>query len=370
MPLDEGTLRQLGRKNFSEETIKKVRWVRRMFAEWRDTRNDVPNLDFISCDLEDLVSISVENFVFGMCRFITEIRKIDGTEFPAKTLYQIVVCIQFHLETLGIHWKLLEDPLFIQVKFTLDNMMKKRTSEGIGITVKKADVITTTDEDILWSMGLLGNENPQQLLNTVIYVIGISCALRAGKEHRSLRRMPFKSQFSFLYDENGVSYIQYQEDIGLKTNKGGIKHRKIEAKCVDIYPFENSDRCPVRLIEQYMSLLPDSSSSHAFYLQPLANYTHECWYRDRAVGVNKLQSCVKDLCKRAGFRGNYSNHSLRATAATRLYHNNCDEQLIQEVTGHRSLVVRSYKRTCQSQRRLASECLFDREPLAKRFKIF
>ena len=31
--------------------------------------------------------------------------------------------------------------------------------------------------------------------------------------------------------------------------------------------------------------------------------------------------------------------------------------MIQEVTGHRSLAVREYKRTCSEQRRLASICV-------------
>ena len=30
--------------------------------------------------------------------------------------------------------------------------------------------------------------------------------------------------------------MRYCEDIGLKTNKGGIKHRKIEPEVVDVYP--------------------------------------------------------------------------------------------------------------------------------------
>lgn len=38
-------------------------------------------------------------------------------------------------------------------------------------------------------------------------------------------------------------------------------------------------------------------------------------------------------------RSRYTNHSLRATAATRLYAAGVDEQLIAEKTGHRSSTV-------------------------------
>ena len=54
--------------------------------------------------------------------------------------------------------------------------------------------------------------------------------------------------------------------------------------------------------------------------------------------------------KSAGIEGYKSNHSLHATAATRLYSSGVDEQLVMEGTGHRSTEgIRSYKRTSPEQ---------------------
>ena len=356
--LDEKTFESLSHKNFSDETVKKIRWVHKMYSEWRDTRNFKYGVDeIITCDLEDLSTITVDSLDLALRRFITEVRKMDGEEFPPKTLYQIVLCVQFHCKTKGLTWRLLEDERFTELKFSLDNTMKLRTASGIGISVKKADIISKTDEDILWNTGVLGSESPEQLLYTVLYLVGLHCALRAGKEHHNLRAIPFNSQFTWLHDDTGITYLRYTEDLGLKTNKGGLKHRKIDAKQVDVYPIPNSYRCPLCIIGMYLSLLPQDRSSHAFYLQPLRNYNCNCWFQDKPVGVNKLQKVVKVICEKGGLPGYYTNHSLRATAATRLYHSNFDEQVIQEVTGHRSLAVRDYKRTCSSQRKLASKCL-------------
>jgi hypothetical protein len=52
-----------------------------------------------------------------------------------------------------------------------------------------------------------------------------------------------------------------------------------------------------------------------------------------------------------GLFGYRTNHSLRATAASRLYDEQVDEQLICEVTGHRSNAVRNYKRTTDTLKR-------------------
>ena len=64
---------------------------------------------------------------------------------------------------------------------------------------------------------------------------------------------------------------------------------------------------------------------------------------------------VCDMCQAAGITGFKTNHSLRATTATRLFHVDVDEQLIMERTGHRSHDgVRSNKRTCTEQQQQIS----------------
>ena len=147
------------------------------------------------------------------------------------------------------------DEDFKELKFTLDNVMKDRVACGVDAKVHKAGVLDFQDEELLWSLRILGTHSPQVLINTIVFSLGLHCALRAGKEHRSLRSVPFNSQFQFLTDSHGETFLRYSEDASLKTNKGGIKHRKIEPKVVDVWPTEN-ERCPVKLLQYYMSLLP------------------------------------------------------------------------------------------------------------------
>ena len=103
---------------------------------------------------------------YGLCRFITEIKKISGKDFPAKTLYEMVICIQIYLETLGVFWKLLNDSdlEFIQLKYMCDNIMKEHASSGIGGVVCQAEVLSYEDEDFLWENNYLRSSNPEQLL--------------------------------------------------------------------------------------------------------------------------------------------------------------------------------------------------------------
>ena len=81
------------------------------------------------------------------------------------------------------------------------------------------------------------------------------------------------------------------------------------------------------IFDTYMSRLSLTRKSNALYLRPKSNYAQD-WYIDAPVGINRLQSAVRELCREAGFSGYFTNHSLRATAATRMYNNGVEEQMI------------------------------------------
>ena len=121
---------------------------------------------------------------------------------------------------------------------------------------------------------------------------------------------------------------------------------------------ENPKRCFVRLFKLYTQLCPENRPPNAFYFQPSNNPSTSCWYTIKQLGHNTLHKAVATICQVAGIEGYKMNHSLRATAATRLYQSGIDEQLVMERTGHRSLEgVRSYKRTSDTQREVSSDIL-------------
>ena len=181
-PLKTEDLNELKHKNFSEDTLKKVKWAVKMYREWRANR--LIQGELVPLDLDDKNTVTSEGLNSAMPRFITEVQKLNGEPFPGRTLYDIIICVQFHLEICGFCFKLLSDDTFKDIKWTLDNIMKIRTSEGVGVSVRKAQILSVSDEEYLWSLGLLGSNTPDVLLNTVVFMIGKGFALRAGKEHQ------------------------------------------------------------------------------------------------------------------------------------------------------------------------------------------
>ena len=141
-----------------------------------------------------------------------------------------------------------------------------------------------------------------------------------------------------------------------KNNSGGLKNRKVKPKQVVHYAnMDNPDRCFVKLLKKYREHRPSSCDSDAFYLTPIPQPKGQVWYKTTPIGVN---TPVSKLCKKGGIEGYKTNHSLRVTAATRLFQKGIDEQLIMERMGHRSVDgVRAYKRTCSEQHEQLSNVL-------------
>ena len=64
--------------------------------------------------------------------------------------------------------------------------MKRLQRSGHGSQKKKAEPLTIEEEEMLWQKGLLGANNPQALVDSMVVLNGIYFALRNGSEHRQL----------------------------------------------------------------------------------------------------------------------------------------------------------------------------------------
>ena len=117
----------------------------------------------------------------------------------------------------------------------------------------------------------------------------------------------------------------------------------------------------MRLYGKYIGLLPADGKCTALYKYSLVKRRPNVWYTDKPVGVNSLKKVVSNMFKEAGIEGRYTNHSLHATTATRMYEKGIDEQLIKEVTGHKSDAVRIYKHTSETLMEKACKTVVERD---------
>ena len=352
----EDKINNLSNKQFAEQSRRKIRWAVNLYCQWRLNRmNDSCCPSQISrANLDFVFAVQQEDLAYSLARFLREVKRVDGKDYPPNTLRELVIMIQMFLHEKGIFWRLLEQLVFQFMRNVLDNTMKERTALGLEVR-QSSSIISLAHEDVLFQTGALGEQNPEQLLRTIIYMLGLHLALWGGVEHNRLRRPGFNCQI-VVETFKGRERLVYSEDLLQKTNQGGLNARNGN-KIVYVYPASDQYRCPVRLYKKYVGLLPLGTACGKMYMRPKQKFSPSVWFCDQPYGKANVCSTVKNVCKIAGIEGNFTNHSLRATSASRMYNKNIPEQVIKEVTGHRSDCVRIYKCTSDQLREEASNTI-------------
>ena len=350
-PLDTRKLESMKVVEYAKNSQKKVDWATGVYRDWRNMAVTDPECDerIISADIDDVCSLEKPNLAYALCRFVTEIVKLNDQNYPPNTLREIVYCIQMYLCTKRVSWRLInkDDDFFCNLYYVLDNLMKERVAEGLG-KVQSAEPISSNMEEKMWESGVLGDKRPDQVGDTLLYMLGVNLGLHGGEEHKVMCRPGFGCQFEFITDSDGYKCLQFVENVKSKTNQGGLKRKLQKPEVVNMYPNVNPSRCVIQYYELYVAHLPEGGKHGDFYLYEKKKWdvNDKVWNDDRCIGINPLRGTVKRLCKLAGFNmKNIHNHSLHSSCCSRLFVAGVDEQLIKEISGHRSNAVRMYKHT-------------------------
>ena len=139
-PLDLGDLQELMQKKYADNSEKKVRWAVKQYTLWRQqTIEEMPSGStdehFRHADLGDLRTIDKKSFAFVMCKFVTDVLKVNGEEYPPNTLKELVYCVQMFLHSRRKFWFLLDrsEDMFLDLFYVLDNGMKRRTLKVLAL---------------------------------------------------------------------------------------------------------------------------------------------------------------------------------------------------------------------------------------------
>ena len=316
-------------------------------------RNQSNPTDPVPCDI--LQCSNTQTLNKHLSRFVVETRKSNGEPYPPATLHQLLCGILRYMRNKNPacpNFLDKKDSRFRDLHGTLDSYFHKLHSEGIGRQTKHAETISCSEEDKLWSEGVMDTKTPIGLQNAAFFVVGKMFCLRGGQEHRGLRLSQLKR-----FDNK---YVYYENTS--KNRNGTFKQLRVKNKVVPLHPCpEAGERCPVFVLDKYISKLPvEAKEKDLFYVRPLekTSSVNKPWYSSVPVGKHSLQAKMKHMCSEAGISGHKTNHSLRATAATEMFRLDAPEKLIQERTGHRSIeALRNYERLDEVQHKAVSSML-------------
>ncbi|CAC5383098.1 unnamed protein product [Mytilus coruscus] len=132
--------------------------------------------------------------------FLAEVKKTDGNDYPSASLYQLFVALQGQIRLSDPSVNLLTQPTYVKCRKVLDSVMK-RSAEGLGAASRRrAEPISSLEENILWERAVIGSDNPPKLLDTMVYLNGIHFVLRGG--HRSNAVRSYKRTANFQQNES------------------------------------------------------------------------------------------------------------------------------------------------------------------------
>ncbi|XP_023930010.1 uncharacterized protein LOC106159923 [Lingula anatina] len=244
--------------------------------------------------------MNVDLLNYWVSKFIVEVCKENGEEYPPNSIMSLVMGLQLHRVKTQKRIDFLECPDFSWIRLVLAAKTKRFTRKGMGES----------------------NSN-----NSI------------GAHWKT-------------------SILKYTEDCS-KTVQGGLKHRGISNK--EVVHHAKLTRSALKDATcAYSSAIwncvqPKVVMTH-FICNLHKSTPGSIWYSCQPYDINTLNTFVPEMYAKAGLSGYYTNHSLRATTAMSLFQQGLDEQLIMDQTGHRSAAgIRSYKRVGEDQRERVSE---------------
>ena len=309
-------------KNTKEKTIRDIKLLEEFLHLKKESRK--------ICEIppEDLNSYLAE--------FIRSVKRKDGKDFEPSSLRSFISSFERHLKRENYPSSIITDRCFETTRKCLLSKQKELKSEGRGNKDHAAATLTDKDIDILYENQLLGLHSPESIVNTLWLNNSIHFGLRGCQEHRKM----FWEDVKLVKDSEGVDYLEYTErQTKTRTGTDTENTRKVKPKMFAT----STERNPVAVYKAYSEMRPANMNTPEapFYLginHTKIKNTNKNWFKSAPMGVNKLFSLMKTMCKKANLENErLTNHSARKYMIQTLNDNEIPPSHIMQISGHKNV---------------------------------
>ena len=170
LTIDDLTSFQKGES--TANTPKSTEWANKNFQSWRIARNKRYPTE--QCPANILNFTDCGKLCEWLCKFISETRKSDGSEYTPRSLYLLLSGIQRKIKSYHPEEEIniFQEPIFKPLKNVCDSIFKRLHAKGIGTETKETPALSDTEEAKFWDTGVIGTANPTALLNAVFFYNG------------------------------------------------------------------------------------------------------------------------------------------------------------------------------------------------------
>lgn len=216
-----------------------------------------------------------------------------------------------------------KDREFCEANRIFEGYIKANIMEG-NAKVKHKPSMTHKDWKILINSKDLDPRTPKGLQNKVFVNIMSHFSIRGREGLRELR----KESFVVRGGDTGLEYVEVN-----KNFQGAFIEEKVGNEIMEQQP--NDPKCPVSSFKLYVSKLNRDIPTFFCYPreEPAWTYHDKTWYTKKQLCVNTMGNWMTKLSKQVGLTKPYTNHCLRATAAT-LVKARVNDTQIMSITNH------------------------------------
>ena len=219
---------------------------------------------------------------------------------------------------------------------------KELTKQGFGNLPNARRMIEEGEEEMMWTSGAFGDDNPESLLHALFWLVSLQLGFRASNEAVQLKLGDFEE----VHDENGeIKWIQWSERSS-KCRQGENPYAEAHVRpfLPKLMPNKNNpSRDPIRLYQLYLEKRPleKKTPESDFYLAINTNRPHpdSKWFKNSNMGKERIGQIVKRAATKAKLSNLQwvGNHSIRKTMVTRLCRAKVPHVLIAQLSGHKNV---------------------------------
>uniref|UniRef100_A0A3Q3QKM4 TRASH domain-containing protein n=1 Tax=Monopterus albus TaxID=43700 RepID=A0A3Q3QKM4_MONAL len=255
------------------------RWI-----QWRQTQPNLEKPRFGSRPMElkeDVLRCTTAELSYGLCCFITEVKRPNGEPYSPDSLFYLCLGIQQYLFDNGRVENIFMDRFYNKFSTEFTNILSHCLShENLPHVTKFLSALFSSagyihsrvEEEFLWNCKQLGAYSPIVLLNTLLFFCCKYFGFTTVEQHHQLSFAHVMRCTKTNSDNTKTTFLRFYPPISI--NEVPAKRRKEEENKEDILEMmentENPLRCPVRLYEFYLSKCSESvkQRTNLFYLHP------------------------------------------------------------------------------------------------------
>ncbi|XP_050993318.1 zinc finger MYM-type protein 4 isoform X3 [Labeo rohita] len=293
------------------------KWVR-----WRNTQPNMETLKLGSRSMtlkEDLLKCCTAELSYGLCKFISEVRRPNREKYSPDSIFYLCLGIQQYLFENNRMENIFADVFYAKFSHEMSNILR-----GWKPTILPSGYVHSRVEEYhLWDCKQLGAFSPGVLLNTLLYFFTKYFNYRTVEQHRRLSFGHIK-RYSRGQANNKVSFLRFyppKDDTStgqwslfvmcfllicfyliILSNLDGVplkKKKKEDERQRVLKIRQNSDnplRCPVRLYEFYLSKCSPGirQDTTQFYLSPERSCvpSSPTWFSTTSLNDEALDSML------------------------------------------------------------------------------